>query len=230
MIARFVNKIRLTENVWSYYFEPEKPLDYIAGQFIELTLEHQSADSRGQRRWFTLSSCPSEPLLCITTRHSPKPSTFKRVLNNLQTGQTAVISDAMGDFVLPRQNTIPLLFVAFGIGITPIRSMINELQHQKQSRDSTLIYVTKDQHTAIFGDYLASQVPTTFYDRSIEQHQIIDLVIADLKGGHELPRIYLSGPEHTIEAMYASLIENNIPEYKIVTDYFHGYSTIDTNH
>ena len=58
----------IAENIKTFWFVPKKPMDYIAGQFIEMTLPHDHPDERGQKHWFTLSSSPTEPLISITNK------------------------------------------------------------------------------------------------------------------------------------------------------------------
>ena len=123
---------QITADVYTFWFTPNKPLDYTAGQFTELTLPHEAADSRGIKRWFTLSSSPTEQLLGITTKLAEQPSSFMKSLFSLQPGDVVNFSAAMGDFVLPINKTIPLLFVVGGIGVTPLRSMMQWLKDSNQ--------------------------------------------------------------------------------------------------
>src|SRR5689334_9369093 len=85
-------------DITSFYFIPEHPLRYVAGQFIELMLPHNNPDERGIKHWFTLSSAPGHEQVSITTRHAEKPSTFKQTLWKLKPGDTVVMSEPMGDF------------------------------------------------------------------------------------------------------------------------------------
>jgi len=135
----------------SFWFEPEHPLDQIAGQYIEMSIPHDKTDDRGTKRWFTISSSPSDaPLFSITTKFSRPSSTFKSALHKLKIGDSVSISDPMGDFVLPKDDTIPLIFVAGGIGITPFHSIIKWLEDTKQSRDITFLYAAKVEGELIF--------------------------------------------------------------------------------
>src|ERR1035437_6534264 len=99
-----------SDNIISFWFEPEKPMNYLAGQFIEINLPHPSSDDRGVKRWFTLSSSPSDaPLVSITTKFNDKSSSFKAALKNLKPGDMVDMSEPMGDFVLPKDPSIPLV-------------------------------------------------------------------------------------------------------------------------
>jgi ferredoxin-NADP reductase len=74
----------IAKNIQTFWFKPDKPVRYVAGQFIELTLPHDNPDKRGIKRWFTLSSSPTEPLISITTKHAENiVSSFKQNLFNL---------------------------------------------------------------------------------------------------------------------------------------------------
>src|ERR1700693_2134326 len=88
-------------NITTFYFKPESPVRYTAGQYIELTIKHEHPDDRGQKHWFTLSSSPTENYLSITTKFAAeKGSTFKKALRALPPGTELHMSEPMGDFVL----------------------------------------------------------------------------------------------------------------------------------
>jgi len=87
----------------TFYFRPEQPLSYTAGQFTELTIPHKRPDERGLKRWFTLSSSPTSELLSITTKfNNDKSSSFKKALFGLKPGAELTMAEPMGDFVLPK--------------------------------------------------------------------------------------------------------------------------------
>lgn len=219
MKSYFVRKNRRNSNIFSFYFQPESKLNYIAGQFIELSLPFESKELRGNKRWFTLSSSPSEELLFITTRIYTKKSLFKENLANLKKGQEVDISLPMGDFVLPKNTEAELVFIAIGIGITPFRSIVNHLESKKIKRKITLIFANNNPEDFIFDD-LFSEAKISF----IKHHGILN--IKDLK--NYLPEIkrkviFLSGPEKTVEKLYKNLIKDGIKPEKISVDYFHNY-------
>ncbi|MCA9342688.1 FAD-dependent oxidoreductase [Candidatus Saccharibacteria bacterium] len=220
----------LSSDTKTFWFKKPPNFSYIAGQFIELYLPHK-ADDRGQKRWFTLSSAPSNDLISITTKVINKPSSFKNTLNKLQPGDEIEMSDTMGDFVLPRNKDIPLVFVAGGIGITPFHSMLSELASKKQKRNITLIYAANDKESLVFENELAknckllpllSDPPKDWTGLSgkLSADRIINLV--DIKNS---TRVYLSGPEKMVEAITRDLKTKVNPE-NVITDYFPGYNSL----
>ena len=159
---------QIKENIYTFHFSPEYFQKYAAGQYIELVIPHDTPDKRGIKRWFTLSSSPTEQEYALTTKFSDsKASTYKKALLALQAGGKVKMSSPMGDFVLPKDKNINLIFVAGGIGITPFRSMIKWLIDTEQKRQIHLIYAAKQRNqtifTELFSDYGVKDNTTNFW-------------------------------------------------------------------
>lgn len=231
MHVTFVRVDNETPHIKTFWFRPERPIRYTAGQFTEVHLKH-SADDRGERRWFTLSSSPTDELLGITTRIDPvRPSSFKQSLLALTPGTSLTMADPMGDFVLPKNKEIPLLFIAGGIGITPMHSMVRWLHETNQKRTITLYYAAKNIENILFQS-LFNQANISFNPilqqppfgwQGMTGRLSTDFIYA-LPGAQENALIYLSGPEPMVETFYKGLKSKNIPEHRLVTDYFPGYT------
>src|SRR5260221_11289747 len=93
---RFVRRQHKAENATTFYFEPETPLAYQAGQYLNYTPPHPNPDNRGVTRSFTLSSFPEEPLLSLTTRLSTPRST---ALAGLEPDAVLEANGPFGSFV-----------------------------------------------------------------------------------------------------------------------------------
>jgi glycine betaine catabolism B len=232
MYVKFAHSEGIAQNILTFWFEPEKKPDYIAGQFIEMFLPHPNPDERGIKHWFTLSSSPTEPLISITTKFTPgRSSTFKQTLRALKPGDSIRIIEPMGDFVLPKHKATPLLFVAGGIGVTPMRSMVKWLQDTGERRNITLLYAASSADEFVFTDLFKSY--------GVKLTQIIKDPGPDWTGekGILSPErilaearpeslIYVSGPEPMTEALVDGLKEKGVKEHRLVTDYFPGYLPI----
>lgn len=209
-------------HVVSYSFVPERPIRYIAGQFVEITIHHNDPDKRGIRRWFTLSSSPTEKYLTITTKHSKSsPSSFKKNLLHLSIGDAVECSEAMGDFVLPKSDTIPLLLIAGGIGITPFRSMIKWLVDSGQSRTIQIVYSAHTMDELVFKDILNQPFIELF--PYTEEEKLTAEKIDSLCRGISEKQIYIAGPEPMAEALSKGFKDLGSSRHQIVTDYFPGY-------
>lgn len=213
----------------TFWFAAERSVNYIAGQFVELVLPHDNPDDRGIKRWFTLSSSPSEKLLAITTKFSTKSSSFKAALQALTPGSTLNLSDPMGDFVLPKNKANPLVFCAGGIGVTPFRSMAKQLidDSEADSRNISTYYGVRTLGDACFKPEL-SEVGTlniVLSEPSAQWKGLTGYISAEMlvKDQPKTAMYYIAGPEQMVEKLYKELQAIGISKQKIVGDYFPGY-------
>ena len=206
--AKLDHVVKEADHIYSFYFKPERKIDFTAGQFIEIHIHHDKPDSRGTKRWFTISSAPEmEDLFSITTRMAEeKGSSFKKSLRSLKKGDEIKISEAMGDFVLPRNENIPLIFIAGGIGITPFHSIISHLSATNKKRNIKLYYGARDIDELIFNKELSSYLdenifpilqnaPTNYHGKTgfLSTEEIFKNI------GNRDCMIYISGPEPMVE-------------------------------
>lgn len=221
-------------NIRTFWFKPEDSFRYTAGQYTELTVPHDNPDERGIKHWFTISSSPTDELVSITTKFNPdRSSTFKKALWSLPMGTRLHWADAMGDFVLPKDKTIPLVFVAGGIGITPFHSMIKWLTDTHEKRTIHLIYGARTLDEVAFRSLLESYVgkfeivltdPAAGWDGPsgrLSADKILELV-----GKPDEQMLFLSGPEPMVKDFRQDLVAKGVDEQKVVMDDFPGYTDI----
>ncbi len=189
-----------------------------------MTLPHNNSDNRGQKHWFTLSSSPTENLLAITTKQAPdRSSTFKQVLFSLQAGASINISEPMGDFVLPKDSNIPLVFVAGGIGITPVRSMIKWLSDTKEHRQIRIIYGARSADDLAFLELFENYGAKTDIILTGGAGQLTAENVMKLGHVTDNTLVYVSGPEPMVESLETDLKAANVSSEKLVLDFFPGY-------
>jgi ferredoxin-NADP reductase/Na+-transporting NADH:ubiquinone oxidoreductase subunit NqrB len=135
----FRGRTQLTPTSWEFEFEPQRPLSFVPGQYMELTVPHRGADPRGVRRVFSIASAPGDSVR-FGLRVPEVSSSFKRALLELQVDDTVAATSIGGDFVLPKNPARPLLLVAGGIGVTPFIAQLAHLEATGQKRDAVLVY------------------------------------------------------------------------------------------
>lgn len=230
----FDHSIEEAPNIRTFYFRPEKPVQYTAGQFAEWTLQHPHADNRGVRRWFTISSSPLDKFVTITTKFAGKDSSsFKKALFKMEPGHEMIMSDPMGDFVLSKLIQTPLVFVAGGIGITPFHSILSWLAATKESRPIRMLYGVNNEDEIIFQDtFDRSGIRPTIIvnDPSAAWGGERGLLSAELIMGLEKPSedtlVYASGPEPMVEKLEKDLLAAGLHENQFVGDFFPNYASI----
>lgn len=214
----------------SYFFEPDGRFRFVAGEYTELYVPHENPDNRGESRKFTIASAPHSQLVEIVTTFSTPASTFKQALQQLKPGDRVQLSETTGDFVLPKDTSIPLRFVAAGVGISPVLSMARWLAHKKEHRDIAILHGASD--TATFS---AANDLRGVRDRYVPILRHADTNWSGQTGmlsGDRIMQmlqpapnalIYLAGPEQLIEELHRQLLQQNIARSQIVTDLFTGY-------
>jgi glycine betaine catabolism B len=225
----FYKKEFIAKDIYSFYFKPESPIKFVAGQFIELYLPHKQPDERGIKRWFTVSSAPEEPLISITTKIIKNNSSFKKTLDCLSAGDKVKMASPMGDFVLPKDVAAPLLFVAGGIGCTPFHSMVQHLKNIGEARDIKFIYSADHEEEVAFKELFEEQTSLEIIISKSnktwqgQRGKITPDFIKELASDR---KIYISGPEPMVESLINGLIKIGVKKQKIHGDYFPGYETI----
>lgn len=223
MKVQFHGSEEVAKNIKTFWFKPKSPIRFIAGQFIELYLPHDRPDSRGEKRWFTLSSSPKDVMVSVTVKLNPASSTFKKTLQALEPGAELDMASPMGDFILPKDRSIPLLFVAGGVGCTPFHSIIKYLHDTGEKRDITLIYAANSKEELAFVPEFEKLNDRfiTLIDEPLTAQKILKIA-GDDAGQY----IYLSGPEPLVEVLDKDLKAKGIDPQHLRTDFFPGYSSI----
>ena len=132
-------KLKITRDSIDFIFQPETKLSYLPGQYMEWTLPHTGTDSRGNRRYFTLASSPTEPDLRLGVKFNSPGSSYKNALLKLEPETPIVAGRVSGDFVLPKDTNKKLVLIAGGIGVTPYRSMVKYLLDREEMRDIIIL-------------------------------------------------------------------------------------------
>jgi ferredoxin-NADP reductase len=221
-------------NIRTFFFRPERPVRFTAGQYAEWTLPHLRPDDRGIKRWFTISSPPNGEYVTVTTKFAgKKSSSFKKALFKMEPGHELAMSDPMGDFVLPQLIQTPLVFVAGGIGITPFHSMLEWLADTKEERPIRLLYGVNNEDEIVFLEtFKRSGVQPTIIVSAPspawggERGRLSAELIIGLEKPTEDTLVYVSGPEPMVQALAKDLLKAGLKRNQIVSDEFPNYETI----
>lgn len=215
-----------TADITSFIFEPDRPIKWKAGQYVRYVLPHPDADDRGIERWFTIAMPPYKKRLQITTRFSPKSSSFKRALEALPIGAAIQADEPEGKFVIddPNRNYI---FLASGIGITPFRAILAEADHAVQRLNVQLLYESRDAEIIFKAelDDFAQRNPNVTITYLTGSAHIDEAHVSNAIASTDNPYLYISGPEPMVEAYAVMVKKLGLKLGHIQTDFFPGYET-----
>ncbi len=217
-------KIKTAPNTYDFLFASNEPLKFRAGQYLEWTLDRAPADSRGNRRYFTVASSPTEKNIRIGVKFYEKPSSFKKHLFEMQTDDVLVASQLAGEFVLPKNKNKKLIFIAGGIGVTPFRSMIKYLVDTDEKRDIVIFYANKTPAEAVYQEIFQEAQRKlnikTVYVTGFISKELIEREAPDFKDRY----FYISGPRGMILSFEEMLAAAGVARSRIKTDFFPGFA------
>lgn len=139
-----------TEDVINFDFAVPVGFSWQAGQYLDWQLPHDNADSRGQRRFFSIASAPSDNTIRLSSRFTPvNGSTLKQTLVTAHVGQIIEAKGPFGEFTVSNSDK-PLIFVAGGIGITPFRSILRDMAAKGSLNNVQLLYGNRSEQNVPF--------------------------------------------------------------------------------
>jgi predicted ferric reductase len=155
-------------------FEPTKGrgLRFHAGQFAWLNLKPVPLFDHP----FSLCSSPTEaPRVRMLIRSR---GDFTGRLQHIPIGTPVRLDGPHGHFTLTGQDVPSLCFIAGGIGISPIMSMLRDLYAHQDARPVTILYAARDTQHLVF----AEEIEAMAADRGWRVHLFVDTPTAGGRG------------------------------------------------
>ena len=118
--------------------DDSRGINYRAGQYVGISFRRGAR--RTPMRCFSVTTAPSDSgELGLAFRNG---GAFTAALSELEPGSRVDIAGPFGEFIVSRDETRPLLFLAGGIGITPFLSILRDLDGRRNAQSVTLLYST----------------------------------------------------------------------------------------
>ena len=221
--AAFIEKTRLASDIWEFRFVKPDQYDYVAGQYAQFTLPDVLNDARGPARTMSFTSHPTDAYLSFVTRipaHQISP--FKQRLGSLRNGETVRVDAALGDLILPKLETTPLVFVAGGIGIASFIAMLEDTRLSNRPREISLLYALRSPAEKLFSEVL-TRFPFASYGEFIAPDRLSAPMIFSATKEVAGTLFYVSGTERFVDGLRGDLLQNGLNDAQIIFDYFTGY-------
>jgi len=204
---------------------------FAPGQFAWITVARSPfADLEHPFSYSSSASNPASPSFTIKA-----VGDFTRKTSNLSVGTRVYVDGPFGAFSMDRKvSARQFVFVAGGIGITPIMSMLRTMHDRGDERACSLLYAARSLSEMTFREELEALqgdlnlqlhlVPTVADDAwnglsgRIGPEMLVELVPPNCRGGD--CEIFICGPPPMMDAVEELLVDMGVPLQRIHTEKF----------
>jgi ferredoxin-NADP reductase len=227
-----MDRQRIARDTMAFRFDTNGArYEFRAGQHADFVFGNESDNSRT----FSLASSPvdKEPLM-IAMRM--RETAFKVTLNAAAFGTKFKVSRPRGSFTLHKDVTRPAVFLAGGIGITPVRSILQSATQERLPHKLYLFYSNREADDAAFLEELqglAAQNPNFTLVPTITGHKTLAWPYEKGHINREMltrhlfllngPIYYIAGPSGMVTAMTDLLNSSGVNEDDMRTEEFGDY-------
>jgi ferredoxin-NADP reductase len=232
-----VDRQRIARDSMAFWFEPDDGyFEFRAGQHVDVIFKQPSLGSENDNfRTFSLAGSPhdKDPIM-IATRM--RKTMFKTALKAAALGTKFIVSRPRGSFTLHRDITRPAVFLAGGIGIAPIRSILQWASQGSLPHKLYLFYSNREVEDAAFIEEFESLtaqnpnftlIPTVTgrrtlawpYERGRINREMLTRYLLGLKG----PVYYIAGPSGMVTAMTEALNSSGVSDDDMKIEEFGDY-------
>jgi ferredoxin-NADP reductase len=232
-----VDRQRIARDTMAFWFDPNgASFGFRAGQhadfaFTPARLEGESDNSRT----FSLASSPYDKRPVMIALRMRK-TVFKTALKSAALGTKFIVSRPRGSFTLHRDITRPAVFLAGGIGIAPIRSILQQASQERLPHRLYLFYSNREADDAAFieeFEKLTAQNPNFTFIPTVTGHRTIawpyekghinrEMLTRYLLAVKE-PVYYIAGPSGMVTAMTELLNSLGVSDDDMKTEEFGDY-------
>jgi acetyltransferase len=224
-LATTISHALLAAKFHYFVFEPEVPLTHQPGQYLSVKVSNQRINSysiaadEGQNRFGLL----------IDTKPGGVGSKF---FENLKTGDKITYLGPFGIFkFMPDDDTKKILLMGTGSGISPLRSMLDELLKNKIQKPIYFYFGLRYSSDIFWHDYFQKQAdvnPNLKYKLVLSKPDetwqgatghVTDLIKTDFPQANEFAA-YLCGNKEMIEEATNLLITQGCPKERIYAEKF----------
>jgi predicted ferric reductase len=226
---------RQGREVWTVKLTPPKgkPIfDYLPGQFQFVTFYRGRGLPVEEHHW-TISSSPTERHFVSSTIKNL--GDFTSTMGETRAGDTARVDAPYGRFsFLLHQEERSLVFIAGGIGITPVRSMLRYMRDKRMKLPVDLFYGNRTEEDILFREELIAlenkgnprlrvihvlSKPSESWKGEtghIDKEKLTRYLGDDLEG----KGFYLVGPKPLLDASIQALKELGVPDKRMHMEIF----------
>ena len=242
---RVQKRVQESSLVTSFYLVPEDGgvlPDYLPGQY--LTLRVPTPDGQTTMRNYSLSDKSSNKQFRISVKHEKGQEDVQPVgfVSNylhisVQEGSSLEVGPPCGEFVLDATLNVtkPLVFLAGGIGVTPLLSMVTTVLYQNPDQQAIFVHACLNEEVQAFRstlDELSNVHPNLIvrhqYAEASTNNAVNDNVSSGLVDAAVLESLiedddaeyFICGPDSFMTAMTGLLAARGVPNSQVRLENF----------
>jgi len=202
------------------------PFDFSAGQYAALRVSTLPA------RDFSMANRPDDPVLEFHVRHMTGGAASRYIVRDLGLRETVRLEGPFGSAWLRDHHTGPILAIAGGSGLAPIKSIVETALRRGARQPIHLYFGVRDERDLYLDEHfnaLATTHPNLRFIPVLSEPQlptvrrrglVHEAVAADL-GDLDGAKAYIAGPPVMVEAATAMLLDAGMRRQDIHADAFY---------
>jgi len=233
-----VDRQRIARGTMTFWFDTNgSDYDFRAGQHADFTFLRPSVGNGSDNlRTFSLANSPHDKGLVMIAMRM-RETNFKTALMSAALGTQFRVSRPRGSFTLHQDPAKPAVFLAGGIGITPVRSILDWAAQERMPHKLYLFYSNREAVDAAFLEELEALsmqnprftlIPTitrlTYSAWRYEVGRINRQLVSRYLTGLNRPVFYIAGPSGMVTAMTNLLRSLDVSDDDIRTEEFGDYT------
>lgn len=218
-------KIKETSDIFSFVCTRPEDLEWIAGYHGIFRIPGFECEGEKNFRIFSIASVPEENIVLFSTRIVDDCSQFKKRLLELEVGDEIELESPQGRFLIDNFDR-PICVIAGGIGITPVRAFLEQLDYANKDPKEMVVLYSDDRGEFAYEDTLKQiekkhrGLEVVFInDRNVFVVKIEEFAMRD--GNDAL--YYIAGTPGMNAFITEKLVGLGINKENIKTDNFMGY-------
>ena len=238
-----------SSNISSFYLKPNDDDEiacHCAGQFLPIEIQPPGS-AEPVRRTYTISSAPNGDYYRLSIKREaantpdvPPGLASNFMHDNMVVGETLRALCPRGQFMLDRSSTRPVVLISAGVGITPMISMLEQLDRDRATCGCTrkvwFIHGARDSAEQAFNDFVrtladawpdltthlrfSQPVESDIEGRDYDSTGRVDVELLKALLPFDDYEMYICGPGPFMEAVYQDLKALNIADERIHYEYF----------
>ncbi|MFH2137995.1 MAG: FAD-dependent oxidoreductase [Candidatus Omnitrophota bacterium] len=229
--GRLIQRIKRTPEVESFRFKTKEPVVFLAGQFLRVIFDANNKQNQELNKYLSFSCAPGKEYIEVTKKLSA--SEFSQRLKSLKTDDEVLFEGPMGKCVL-KDGEGKAGFLAGGIGITPVISMIEDIKNRELDINVILFYSNRNPQEIAF----KKELDLWESDNTEIVHTLTDCESADIKCVYgyidkelilrytadiKTRPFFIFGPPKMVQSMKNVCLEAGCDQNMIKSEGFMGY-------